>query len=220
MTLLDERTDTDAPTGGAGVGGRVFTTPTSSWRFASRLARREVRRRPGRTILVMLLVVVPVIGMTVGSVLYRSGRDSAQMSASRQFGTADLVLSSALPVTEFLDPAELVERPSSPDLPAGSRTTDVVTTYTNVSADVDGTVITRAVGFGDVDLNDPITSPTVEISDGRARVEAGRSCSAPTSPIGSALRSATRSDSSDPIWTWSWSGSGARRARTAAASWW
>ena len=168
MTLLDERPDTAAPTGGSGVAGRVFTTPTSSWRFASRLARREVRRRPGRTILVMLLVVVPVIGMAAGSVLYRTGRDSAEMSASRQYGTADLVLSSALPMPEFLDPAELVERPSSPDLPAGSRTTDVVTTYTNVSADIEGTVVTRAVGFGDVDLNDPITSPTVEISDGRA----------------------------------------------------
>ena len=173
MTLLDERPDTTSPVGGPAVAGRVFTTPTASWRFASRLARREVRRRPGRTILVMLLVIIPVIGMTAGSVLYRTGRDSDQRSASRQYGTADLVLSSAIPMPELLDPAELVERPGSPDLPAGSRTIDVVTTYTNVSADIEGTVVTRAVGFGDVDLNDPITSQTVEIRDGRARVEPG-----------------------------------------------
>jgi putative ABC transport system permease protein len=42
------------------------------WRLASRLARREVRRRPGRTLLVFVLVAVPVFGMTVGSVLVRT----------------------------------------------------------------------------------------------------------------------------------------------------
>ena len=44
----------------------------SQWRLASRLARREVRRRPGRTLLVLFLVAVPVFGMTVGSVLVRT----------------------------------------------------------------------------------------------------------------------------------------------------
>lgn len=43
----------------------------SSWRFAGRLAWREVRRRPGRTALVALLVAVPVLAMTFVSVLAR-----------------------------------------------------------------------------------------------------------------------------------------------------
>src|SRR6185437_1376746 len=47
------------------------------WRFALRLARREVRRRPGRTLLVMLLVAVPVLGMSVVMVFVRTNTDSA-----------------------------------------------------------------------------------------------------------------------------------------------
>jgi putative ABC transport system permease protein len=45
----------------------------AAWRFASRLARREVRRRPGRTLLVVILVALPVLAMTLGSVLARTG---------------------------------------------------------------------------------------------------------------------------------------------------
>jgi putative ABC transport system permease protein len=44
-----------------------------AWRFASRLARREVRRRPGRTLLVTILVALPVLAMTIGSVMARTG---------------------------------------------------------------------------------------------------------------------------------------------------
>src|ERR1700682_668271 len=61
------------------------------WRFAFRLARREVRRRPGRTLLVMLLVAVPVCGMSVVTVLVRTNNDSAAEAFARQFGAADLV---------------------------------------------------------------------------------------------------------------------------------
>ena len=173
MTLLDERPDTATATGGAHVVGRVFTTPTSSWRFASRLARREVRRRPGRTILVMLLIVVPVIGMTAGSVLYRTGREDAKMSASRQFGTADLVLFPASQSSAISDPADTIFGSGSPALPPGSATTSYVRTWTAVSAVVDGTVVTRVLDFSDVDLNDSITAPTVEITEGRAPERAG-----------------------------------------------
>jgi len=53
-TTIDPRV-THAPTGSARPRRRA-----STWRFATRLARREVRRRPGRTLLVMLLVAIPV----------------------------------------------------------------------------------------------------------------------------------------------------------------
>ena len=42
------------------------------WRVAARLARREVRRRPGRTVLVSLLVVVPVLVLLVASAVWRT----------------------------------------------------------------------------------------------------------------------------------------------------
>src|SRR5437762_1457864 len=64
---------------------------SGAWRFAVRLARREVRRRPGRTLLVMLLIAVPVCGMTVVTVLVRTNSDSPAEAFARRFGAADLV---------------------------------------------------------------------------------------------------------------------------------
>ena len=89
---------------------------TSSWRFAMRLARREVRRRPGRTLLVMLLVAIPVCGMTVVTVLVRTNNDSATEAWARRFGNADLVGSTGLGV----DGTSRVEVGASPSqsLPA------------------------------------------------------------------------------------------------------
>ena len=57
------------------------------WRFAARLARREVRRRPGRTVLVALLVAVPVFGMTVGGVLVRTNEATTSFDRSNPDGT-------------------------------------------------------------------------------------------------------------------------------------
>ncbi len=65
-----------------------------SWRFAARLARREVRRRPGRTILVTLLVAIPVFGMTVGAIAVRTDSDSVAERYYRLYGAADLVIDS------------------------------------------------------------------------------------------------------------------------------
>lgn len=173
MTLLDERPSTESPTTVPSMVSRVFTAPTSSWRFASRLARREVRRRPGRTLLVMLLVVIPVLGMTAGSILYRTARESDRSASFRQFGTADLLLFSNDRVTGSIDFDASVFDGDAPALPDGSTTTDYVETYTTVSAVVDGVVVTRALQFSDVDLSDPITASTVEISQGRAPNDGG-----------------------------------------------
>ena len=62
----------------------------SSWRVATRLARREVRRRWGRTLLVMILVAVPVLGMTVVTTLVRTTKSSAAHDFEREFGQANL----------------------------------------------------------------------------------------------------------------------------------
>ena len=44
----------------------------SANRAASRLARRELRRRPGRTVLVVALVAIPVAAMIIGAGVARS----------------------------------------------------------------------------------------------------------------------------------------------------
>jgi putative ABC transport system permease protein len=64
----------------------------STWRFAGRLAWREVRRRPGRTALVALLVAVPVLAMTFVSVLARNFVEEDPFVAERPAGV-DLELS-------------------------------------------------------------------------------------------------------------------------------
>lgn len=61
------------------------------WRLAARLAWREVVRRPGRTLLVVLLIAVPVLGMTIGSVVARTA--AAESAWERQWGSVDLVVS-------------------------------------------------------------------------------------------------------------------------------
>ena len=60
---------------------------TGRWRTAARLARREMRRRPWRTALSMLLIAVPVAAMVVADVAYRSDRLGPDLGM--RFGAAD-----------------------------------------------------------------------------------------------------------------------------------
>lgn len=61
------------------------------WRPALRIARRQVRRSLGRSILIAVLVGLPVAGATMADVLYRS-TDSPERDAYRQLGDADAVV--------------------------------------------------------------------------------------------------------------------------------
>lgn len=62
-----------------------------SWRVPLRLARRELWRRPGRTLLVALLVALPVTALVLLDVQYRSS-PAETFSLDRQFGSADAML--------------------------------------------------------------------------------------------------------------------------------
>src|SRR3546814_19615747 len=73
-----------------------------------RLARREVRRRPGRTALVALLVALPVAAMVLAAVLIRTDFVGPDGQWVRYTGQPDLRTQS--------DP-----EPPAPDLPPGSR---------------------------------------------------------------------------------------------------
>ena len=53
-------------------------------------ARREVRRRPGRTLLVALLVAIPVLAMAFGSIAVRSGGEEA--AYARSYGASDFAI--------------------------------------------------------------------------------------------------------------------------------
>ena len=65
---------------------------SAGWRLAARLARRETRRRPGRTVLAGLLIAVPVMAMTIGSVLARTENNGWADQFARRYGSADIAV--------------------------------------------------------------------------------------------------------------------------------
>ena len=124
------------------------------WRLASRLARREVRRRPGRTLLVVFLVAVPVFGMTVGSVLVRS-----------HAANADPVMRWWRPGTDIVveQPFDAAER-SVDAIPSGATVTSAVRVDSAPIVDGDGTVVDD-VAIEDPGSNEP--SRALTVTDGR-----------------------------------------------------
>ena len=67
---------------------------TNRWRLPLRLARRESRRRPGRTVLVALLIAIPVMAMTIGSIVARSNVDNTAWDFRREYGAVDIAVQS------------------------------------------------------------------------------------------------------------------------------
>ncbi|MGH9224471.1 MAG: FtsX-like permease family protein [Acidimicrobiales bacterium] len=83
---------------------------TSALRLAIRLARREVRHRPGRTVLVAFLVAIPVALMSIVVVLFRTDSLTPLEEWQRTNGAADALL--GVRNGASVEPA---------DLPPGSR---------------------------------------------------------------------------------------------------
>jgi putative ABC transport system permease protein len=169
-TLVDDRPDVE-PTPVRRVPVARSTSPTASWKFAARLARREVRRRPGRTILVMLLIAVPVIGMTLGSIVFRTTQNDEAASFAREFGTADLAVSSYDTQDWFSSTSPLGD--DAPQLPSGSTTLTYASSSTYVRAEVNGEITSTYVELSDIDLTNPIATDTVEVRRGRIPTATG-----------------------------------------------
>jgi putative ABC transport system permease protein len=177
-----------------------------------RLARREVRRRPGRTLLVMLLVALPVCGMTMITVLVRTNNDSGAESFAREFGQADLV-ANTLPAGAFLPGSGERVRVAKPGVVAGSNVlptatfppgTRVVKTHDFVSGFtglVSSTGVARLAHATDLDLNDPIAKGIVLLRSGRFPTGPGETLLSPSLArafnvhVGDTLKLA------DPHWT-------------------
>src|SRR4051794_9565039 len=67
-------------------------TSSPKWRLAARLARREVSRRPWRTVLIAALVAAPVAGMVAAAVMVRTNRLTAMQEWRFTSGHADAVV--------------------------------------------------------------------------------------------------------------------------------
>ena len=89
-----------------------------SWSLAARLARREVRRRPLRAVLVVLLIAAPVFVLTVADVLVETNQTHAAAEGfHRDYGKADLVYEFDGRTTARFQPR----------LPSGSRVSGIST---------------------------------------------------------------------------------------------
>ena len=131
----------------------------SAWRFAGRLARRETRRRPGRTVLAALLIAVPVMAMTIGSIFARAENGDWSARFERRFGDADI----AIDQSSFGFAAE--DRPDIV-LPDGTVATDYL--WVNTTIDTGDPDVAFAYGnVTDIDLADPAVGSPIEIVEGR-----------------------------------------------------
>ncbi len=179
----------------------------ASWRFALRLARRETRRRPGRTLLVMLLIAVPVCGMTAITVLVRTNTDSAAESFRRQFGSADLVAGVRGGDRGQVGAADAVPAPVT--FPKGTRVVrgNLSTSPIGLSL-ADGTA--HLADVSDLDFDDPIAQGAVLLRSGRFPSRAGEALLSPTLARTFHMRVGDTLRLSAPDWTEKVVGIGAR----------
>lgn len=137
------------------------TSDTSRWRLPARLARREVRRRPWRTLLVVLLIGVPVAGLVLGDIVYRT--DQLPPDPAREFGAAS---GSAYLYGDgtSADLPALVER-AAPDLLANGQ----LVMWQEAVLPLRSTARPDAIAWTDVrtvDLGQPLTVGLVEVVEG------------------------------------------------------
>lgn len=167
MTLLDEPPAMTTSPVAIGVSQR---SALPVWRFAGRLARREVRRRPGRTVLAALLIAVPVAAMTAGGIIARTNAHDWTADFERDYGNTDIVLNG-----QGFGSAEGLETAGSDGLtplPAGSTSREYLWTgtgVTSITAFDDNTV--WFVQFGNMSFSDADATAGIRIISGRAPSE-------------------------------------------------
>jgi putative ABC transport system permease protein len=83
----------------------------SSIRALARVARRDVVRHRGRSVLVIALVGLPVAAMVAGTALYRTTTPTQERSDTAQFGNADLLAynTTRSELETYLPPGSVVE---------------------------------------------------------------------------------------------------------------
>jgi putative ABC transport system permease protein len=157
----------------------------SGWRVSTRLARREVRRRWGRTLLVMVLVAVPVFGMTVITTLERTAHDTPSRQFAAQFGSADLAAVGTAPTPSGGWPA-------GTQIARGRQVSDIGVLAPNGVA--------RLANVTDFDLNSPVTKGAVLLRAGRFPAKAGEALVSPKIARAFGLHIGSELHLAEPAW--------------------
>ena len=158
----------------------------SGWRVATRLARREVRRRWGRTLLVMMLVAVPVFGMTMITTLVRTAHDTPSRQFKAQFGSANLAAIGTAPTPSG-------GWPSGTQITRGREVSDIGVLAPNGVA--------RLANVTDFDLNNPVTKGAVLLREGRFPAKAGEALVSPRIARAFGLRIGSELRLAEPAWS-------------------
>ena len=148
-------------------------------RLAWRLARREVRRRPGRTVLVVLLVAITVAGITVADLAYRSRELPGPSSLGRAAAKAVVTMTDG----DDRDPFQFLRPYAAP----GAETVD--------GFEVNGVPVRRAdePGLGmsglllTVDAREPLLAGLVQLQQGRLPAADDEVVLGPTLAAGAAV---------------------------------
>lgn len=130
----------------------------SATRLAARIAVREARRRPFRSLLVVALVAIPVMGMTVATTLIRTDDRTPIEEWDARWGTTDVVAHTGPAPEEAADIAVFERR-----LAPGTRTTRMVTGHAAIRDDRNRSFAT----FVSADVTDPLLAGRFSLLDGR-----------------------------------------------------
>jgi len=150
----------------------------SGWRPLLRLAWRDARRARGRSILVLVMIALPVLGVSAAAVVYETTQVTGSEALARTIGAADAgvrVESGTTSVVQAFDPEDFstgeydesaaapgladIERILGRDVPALERTLRGIRFVTD-----------RGVGDAEVtemDLRDPLATGQFELTSGR-----------------------------------------------------
>jgi putative ABC transport system permease protein len=134
------------------------------WRVPARLARREARRRRGRTLLLVALIGLPVAGTVGTAVTLRTTTRTVAEERTANWGRADDVAWAPAAVEDRLGPAL---RDAYPD---GSR---FVTVRSGPDALVDERGQLSSVRVSDRPWDEPLLEGTGTLLEGRAPVRPG-----------------------------------------------
>ena len=145
----------------------------SGWWLALRVARREAVRNRGRTVLIVAMIALPVVGVGAADIMIRTAQlDNAEI-ARRSLGAADLSVQRIVdgPLQQvpgaYLDyrteATTVWDVPTDPDLPAGSRVTSTDSGAVAVRTEAGA----RQAEAWTLDSDSPLVAGMVRLLDGR-----------------------------------------------------
>lgn len=153
----------------------------NSWRAAVRIARRDAWRFKGRSLLVLAMIALPILGVSAADITIRSSELSTEQQLDRSLGSADARLTDAgvggQPVYQVPRSAQTYQTVDDSDaVRSKSDTTDVPAAAPagakTITDSIGSAKIRTAYGLLDVevrelDASDPMTVGIMDLDRGR-----------------------------------------------------